>query len=114
MDKTVGNQCAMRSKCMYVLIVVALSLANMVQAVSLHMRVIDSDDQDLQQVAVGQPFFIQVEVKDMGSDMKAPRVEGLAAVHGRQTGVHMRSVNGKSTTYYVYTACVDEPGTYSV
>jgi hypothetical protein len=113
MDKIVGNSNGY-GWLFYRLYVCALALLFVqgMHALSLTLRVLDSNRKERSQVIVGQPFVIEVVAQGARSVAQAPVVMGLDTMHGRRTGVRMTSID--DSRCYSYSARIDQEGTYTI
>ncbi|MDP3888937.1 MAG: BatD family protein [bacterium] len=84
----------------------AMFLISGIHAASLSLRLVDTDYQELQQVAVGQPFILEVTMNDVRDEV--PLIAGIEHLRivGRSTRVS--TINEKSTVHYDYIVHVDE------
>ncbi|MGB8367014.1 MAG: BatD family protein [Candidatus Babeliales bacterium] len=86
--------------------------------VSLHaqitLRAIDNAGNDLQQVGVGEPFVLEVEVMDGNNSTQVPTIIGLDRFFAKRTGLYMCTINGQSTVKYSYQVRIDRVGSYEI
>ncbi len=80
----------------------------------IRMRAKTIDGERIEQAVVGQPFVLEVTIKDASSTMRAPTVYGLDRFEAKRTGMYMSSINGKSTVKYSYQVRIDRPGMYTI
>ena len=76
--------------------------------IALHL--LSLDGQEVTEVAVGEPFRVEVLIEGMGQ--KAPRtieVPGLDKINARRNGYFLTTINGVSSVKFNYQAQVDRP-----
>ncbi len=78
------------------------------------LTLLSSDGEPIEQIAAGAPFQLAVTVPDCKNTGVRPKIAGLEHFVQRSSGFSMTTINGKSTTKYVYTLSCDTPGTYLV
>jgi len=83
-------------------------------AVNLQLKALSFEGDTVEQVGVGQPFILQVEVSGKVNTSKRPQIEGLDNFYVGQTGFEMRTVNGQSSIKYKYHSRVDKQGNYQI
>jgi hypothetical protein len=72
------------------------------------------EGQSLEQIAAGVPFQLAVTIPDCKTTSIRPEIAGLEQFAVRSSGFSMATVNGVSTTKFLYTLSCDTPGTYRV
>jgi hypothetical protein len=84
--------------------------------VSLHIS--DSNGQDVEELGVGIPFLVDVEIAGEGAGLSEPQVETDPVVKlvAGGTSSSIRSINGKTTVKknYRFQGRVDREGTYTI
>jgi len=103
MDKKIGNL-------HLILLLLICSVGSVYAGITLRMT--DAQGHELEQVAAGQPFIVELAVSDMGSHGSAPSIKGDSRITLQNRGQHSSTYNGKTTLKYLYQARIDEPGTY--
>jgi len=83
MGKIVGN--AFVKWACYTLVFLLCSISWYVRA-DIAMRAVDTDGSVLQQAGIGQPFVLEVTMRDMNQSMQAPSIAGLKDFNVRRTG----------------------------
>jgi len=106
MDRTVG-------KYLCTLLCLLITHTNQTFAgVSLKVR--DTNNKAIEQVAAGQPFQIEVIITDLHGSPSIPILKHDSHVQSQRTGKRTSIINGRSTHTFTYHAQADEPGTYRV
>ena len=78
------------------------------------MHVLDIDGSPLAQAGAGHPFIIEVSMVDVAHGGQPPVVKGIEAFHVKNAGMRITTVNGKTTSKYMYELRIDVPGSYSI
>jgi len=68
----------------------------------------------LQEVAVGQPFQVEVLIENPDGSTSYPLIQHDDSVSLQKTGYRMHTLNGASSAAYIYTARADEEGTITI
>ncbi len=76
------------------------------------LRMTDAQGHDLEQVAAGQPFTVEVVIVDMGSQVNAPSIQGDSRITLQMSNRQFTTINGKNSAKYSYQAQINEPGVY--
>lgn len=84
------------------------------QAGAVDVRITDTHGSTLKQVAVGQPFLLQITIPQVSGRMHDPVVHNIEQFNGVRTGVFVNTINGTSTYKYSYTLRIDTPGNYAI
>jgi len=79
----------------------------------IDMRLTSMDGESLSQAGAGEPFLIEITVKDSDST-QSPNVRGIDSLNIRNAGIQIRSINGKSTVKHRLKARIDSPGVYTI
>jgi len=66
------------------------------------------------QVVIGQPFIIDVNIDDLGGSVQQPVIKGLERFNARRTGIATTIINGKSNVRYSYQVRIDALGSYTI
>lgn len=78
------------------------------------LQVRDSEGDVTHDVAVGQPFNLQVQIDQVGGSIQYPHIDGLDDFAVHKSGFQLNTINGKSTAYYTYQVRIDKSGTYEI
>ncbi len=78
------------------------------------LKLSTTDGNELDYVLAGQPFSIEVTIKDMPSTITEPKIFGSTNIELKLSGTYMSSINGKATKRYSYWVRIDEPGTFTI
>lgn len=81
---------------------------------SIALRLTTMQHDEIKEVAIGQPFVLEVILKGDAASQDEPIVENLNAIFGRRLGYQMSSINGNATITYTYKARIDKEGEYVV
>lgn len=78
---------------------------------SITLRLLSIEGQEVTEVAVGEPFRLEVIVEGMGQSQapKAIEIPGLDKINARRNGYFLSTINGVSTVKFNYQAQVDKP-----
>lgn len=68
----------------------------------------------LHEVAVGQPFQVEVLIENPDGSTSYPIIQHDDSVSLQKTGYRMHTFNGASSAAYIYTACADEEGRITI
>jgi len=85
-----------------------------ISGVSITMEIADTHGKTIDQVIVGVPFQLRVIVKGQNTTGNTPNIEHPQDFVCRRSGIQMHSINGLTTTVYVYSALVSVPKQYTV
>ena len=77
------------------------------------LHVLNDDNEEIQDVVVGQPFYLEVSINGLGRTTP-PLLDGADHINARRTGYQMSSVNGDASIKYTYVATADKPGEHIV
>lgn len=83
-------------------------------ATSVVMELADNQGKKIDHVLVGVPFQLKVIIKGQNTTGVIPRVTYPEDFICKRSGIQMHSVNGASTTIYIYTATVSVAKKYTV
>ena len=103
MDKRIG-------KTFLIFLLLTCSIGSVYAGVTL--RITDTQGHELEQVAAGQPFMVEVVIADIGSQASAPSFKGDSRITLQSRGQQFTSINGKSNAKYSYLGQINEPGVY--
>lgn len=78
------------------------------------MHVTNMDGSALEQAGVGQPFLIQVDIKDIPNTSIEPVIQNTDNIAMHQMGVKMADINGNARVTYIYKSRIDNPGNYTI
>ena len=78
------------------------------------LRLTDEDGAQLESVAVGRPFLLQVELKNIGGSLQEPAIENLNRYEHYRSGVQMSTINGNTTATYSYRLRIDSLGVHII
>lgn len=80
---------------------------------SIKLEAYGVEGEDLEQVAAGQPFVLDVSIQDSTATPK-PKIDGIQEFHVGHTSFQIRTVNGRSSVKYVTQIRIDKPGVYTL
>src|ERR1700733_7375 len=83
-------------------------------ATSISLKITDLDNNLLKEAGAGQPFLLQVIVKDAQNTAQYPDLQGIDNIYIRNAGFQMNMVNGNTSITYQYRVRIDTPGTYTL
>ncbi len=109
MEKIIGNK---NGLLFYALVACSLGLNALGMAAaspSITLSLRSMDGTEIEQVAVGEPFRVEVVLEGMGQGLNAIEVPGLEKINGRRNGYYLTTINGVSTVRFNYQAQVDKP-----
>ncbi|HTM05918.1 MAG TPA: BatD family protein [Patescibacteria group bacterium] len=82
--------------------------------ISITMEIADAHGKAIDQVMVGVPFQLRVIVKGQNTTGNMPNIEHPQDFVCRRSGIQMHSINGLTTTVYVYNALASTPKKYTI
>lgn len=80
-------------------------------SIALEVR---SDSTIPNQVIIGQPFFLEVTIKDISGAIPHITINGIEKFNPKETGSFRSNVNGKVTARYSYQLRINKLGTYTL
>lgn len=73
-----------------------------------------SDSTIPNQVIIGQPFFLDITIKDITGTIPNFTIQGIEKFNAKQTGSFRSTLNGKVTARYSYQLRINKVGTYTI
>ncbi len=104
MGKTVGN--------LFLILVLLSSTPFVLSTISL--RIINEDDDQLQQVQLGRPFTIEVAITGNSQVDEAPTVQGVDQFSVESTSWRYEMINSETKVKYLYNVVAQKPGIFTV
>ncbi len=104
MDKRIGK--------IYLIFLFFICVTGQLHA-GITMRMVDGQGYELEQVAAGQPFTVEVIITNMGSNFSSPSIQGDSRITLQSRGQQISTINGNTTAKYFYQGRIDEPGVYA-
>lgn len=77
---------------------------------AMTLRVLDQNGVPLEQVAVGNPFQLEVALTDVNSFSTYPTIRGIERFGVKNSGMRITTVNGHTSATYSYELRIDVPG----
>jgi len=105
MVKTVGSR-------FFFILLLTLSTRCIEAGVLLKVR--DTDGNTIEQIAVGQPFRVEVVVDGLTGTPSLPTLEHDPLISCQRTGKRTSIINGRSTHTFTYQAQAEQPGRYII
>ncbi len=81
---------------------------------SISMRVLDMDGLPIEQAGAGRPFIIELSMADVSHMGQPPVIAGVETFDVKNAGMRIMTVNGKSTSKYLYEVRIDKTGSYLI
>ena len=78
------------------------------------VRVKDTDGASVEQVAAGQPFQVEVAIKDIAGSMVTPNLVHDEKMVLHKVGQQIVVTNGRTNQLHIFRARIDVPGTYTI